>query len=253
MCGILGLYNPTGALPPPDAFDSALDRLKLRGPDDSGAWRDECVLLGHRRLAIVDLSPAGHQPMESSDRRYVIVFNGEIYNHRELRPRLNPRSAWRGSSDTETLMEAYRTWGVECLQHINGMFAFAIWDRTEQSLFIARDRMGVKPLYYYDRNGKFGFGSRPGALSMLVGKGSLEVYPEALRVYLKLGYIPAPLSFHRDIRKLQAGHYLLVHARGVRRVGYWDFRSIKPDPSMSSRPEDDLAEELDTLIQNAVK
>src|ERR1700692_393633 len=113
MCGILGLYNPAGDLPPPDTFDFALDRLKLRGPDDAGAWRDECVLLGHRRLTIVDLSQAGHQPMESSDRRYVIVFNGEIYNHAELRPGLKPQNGWRSTSDTETLIEAYRAWGVE--------------------------------------------------------------------------------------------------------------------------------------------
>jgi asparagine synthase (glutamine-hydrolysing) len=253
MCGILGLFNPTGVQPTPGAFTSAMDRLKRRGPDDSGTWQDECVLLGHRRLAIVDLSATGHQPMASSDGRYIIVFNGEIYNHRELRPRLNPCVAWRGSSDTETLLEAYRTWGVQCLQHINGMFAFAIWDRTERTLFVARDRMGVKPLYYFDRHGQFGFGSRPGALSMLLDSGTLEIDPEALRVYLELGYIPAPLSFHRNIRKLPAAHYLLVNAQGVRKVRYWDYRSIKPDPAMNARPENELVEELDALIKNAVK
>jgi asparagine synthase (glutamine-hydrolysing) len=235
------------------AFPSALDRLKLRGPDDSGIWQDGCVLFGHRRLAVVDLSPTGHQPMESHDGRYVIVFNGEIYNHRELRPRLNPDRAWRGTSDTETLLEAYRTWGVACLKHMNGMFAFAIWDRNERSVFVARDRMGVKPLYYFDQDGRFGFGSRPGAVSMLLNDGALEIDPEALRVYLELGYVPAPLSFHRHIRKLPAGHYLLVNARGARRVRYWDFRSIKPDPTMNFRPEGDLVEELDALIQSAVK
>lgn len=211
------------------------------------------MTLGHRRLAIVDLSPNGHQPMESSDRRYVIVFNGEIYNHRELRPRLKAGGDWRGTSDTETLIEAYRAWGVECLKHINGMFAFAIWDRTDRTLFIARDRMGVKPLYYYEKNGTFGFGSRPGALNTLINGGDLVIDPEGLRVYLELGYIPAPLSFHRDVRKLPAGHYLLVNARGVRRIRYWDYRSIKPDPSMGSRPEGELVEELDSLIQSAVK
>src|SRR5271163_829161 len=144
MCGILGLYSPTGVQPNLGAFASALDRLKLRGPDDSGIWQDGCVLFGHRRLAVVDLSPAGHQPMESADGRYVIVFNGEIYNHRELRPQLSSGRAWRGTSDTETLLEAYRTWGVKCLDRINGMFAFAIWDRTERTLFLARDRLGVK-------------------------------------------------------------------------------------------------------------
>src|ERR1700733_949862 len=253
MCGLLGLFNPEGLQPTSQSFVSALDRLKLRGPDDSGVWQDECVLLGLRRLAVVDLSPTGHQPMESSDGRYIIVFNGEIYNHRELRSRLSPDGNWRGTSDTETLLEAYRTWGVDCLKHINGMFGFAIWDRTERMLFVARDRLGVKPLYYFDQNRKFGFGSRPVALSMLVGDGSLEVDPEGLRVYLELGYIPAPLSFPRDVRKLPAGHYLLVNARGVRRVRYWDFRSIKPDATMCTRPEAELIEELDALVRSAVK
>jgi asparagine synthase (glutamine-hydrolysing) len=253
MCGILGLFNPNGVKTTSEIFDSALDRLRLRGPDDLGTWHDECVLFGHRRLAIVDLSPSGRQPMESSDRRYVIVLNGEIYNHREIRPRLSPRGPWRGTSDTETLLEAYRTWGVNCLDHINGMFAFAIWDRTERTLFVARDRLGVKPLYYFDQDGTFGFGSRPGALSQLLSEGALEIDPEALRVYLELGYVPAPLSFQRNIRKLPAGYYLLVNSGGARRVRYWDFRSIKPDPSMSSRPEGELIEELDHLTQSAVK
>src|SRR5580658_1937099 len=242
MCGILGFFDPTGVQPAPGAFACAMDRLKRRGPDDSGTWQDGCVLLGHRRLAIVDLSATGHQPMESSDGRYVIIFNGEIYNHRELRSRLNPSIAWRGTSDTETLLEAYRAWGVECLQHINGMFAFAIWDRAERTLFVARDRIGVKPLYYFDRNGQFGFGSRPGALGMLLDGGTLEIDPEALRVYLELGYIPAPLSFHRNLRKLPAAHYLLVSAQGVRKVRYWDYSSIKPDPVMNRRPENELVE-----------
>jgi asparagine synthase (glutamine-hydrolysing) len=160
MCGILGLLTTTGAQPPFETFLAALDRLKLRGPDDSGTWREDGLLLGHRRLSIVDLSQAGHQPMESSDRRFVIVFNGEIYNHAELRPRLSPQNGWRSTSDTETLIEAYRTWGIGCLERINGMFAFAIWDRTEQTLFVARDRIGVKPLYYSNGNGQFGFASR---------------------------------------------------------------------------------------------
>ncbi len=252
MCGILGLFNPTGTLPESQTFAAALDLLKLRGPDDSGVWREDGLIFGHRRLSIVDLSQAGHQPMESTDRRFVIVFNGEIYNHAELRPALSPHSGWRSTSDTETLIEAYRTWGVRCLERINGMFAFAIWDRAERTLFLARDRVGVKPLYYSDSNGQFGFSSRPGALSMLQ-TGATAIDTEALAVYLEMGYIPAPLSFHRDIRKLPAGHCLLVSSRGVRRVRYWDFRSIKPDPSMNGRPEGELVEELDELIHAAVK
>jgi asparagine synthase (glutamine-hydrolysing) len=249
----LGLYNPAGVQTSSEAFVAALDRYQRRGPDDSGIWQDESILFGHRRLSIVDVSPSGHQPMESSDHRFIIVFNGEIYNHAELRPRLKPQHGWRSTSDTETLIEAYRAWGVDCLSRINGMFAFAIWDRTEQTLFLARDRLGVKPLYYFHRDAQCGFGSRPGGLSLLLGDGSLQVDPEALRVYLELGYVPAPMSFHRDIHKLPAGHYLLVNARGVRRIRYWDFRCIKPDLSMNSRPEGELVEELDALVQSAVK
>ena len=253
MCGILGVFNPNGIRPANEAFSAALDSLRLRGPDDSGIWRDEHVQFGHRRLSIVDLSAAGHQPMESFDRRYAIVFNGEIYNHRELRTSLNPPMPWRSTSDTETLLEAYRTWGVGCLKRINGMFAFAIWDKTERTLFIARDRMGVKPLYYAERNGELAFASRPSALTALFDERGIEVDTEALRLYLELGYVPAPLSFHHGLHKLPAAHYLLVDARGVRRVRYWDFRCIEPEQSWLCRPEEELVDELQELISSAVK
>lgn len=252
MCGILGLHNSNGVAPPGERFAAALDRLRSRGPDDSGIWHDERVALGHRRLSIVDLSPTGRQPMESSDRRYTIVFNGEIYNHRELRPLLSPLNGWRGTSDTETLLEAYRTWGVGCLSRINGMFAFAIWDRAERTLFAARDRMGVKPFYYAERGTSIAFASRPSALTTLLD-GGLEIDPEALRVYLELGYVPAPLSFHRGVQKLPPAHYLLSDSRGTRRVRYWDYRCITPERSWSSRKEEDLIEELQALISDAVR
>ena len=243
-----------GGIDPDQAgFKRALSLLERRGPDDTGIWQDDHARLGHQRLAIVDLSPAGHQPMVSDDRRYVIVFNGEIYNHQELRARLNPRHGWRGTSDTETLLEAYRTWGVECLQHLNGMFAFAIWDKVERTMFVARDRVGVKPLYYSSQGGTFAFASRPGPLSVALGNTALDVNPEALRSYLELGYVPAPLSFHSSMQKLPPGQYVVANARGVRVIRYWDFRSIAPDPSMSCRPEEDLVDELDALIRSAVK
>lgn len=191
--------------------------------------------------------------MESSDRRYVIVFNGEIYNHRELRQRLGSRHGWTGTSDTETLLEAYRTWGPDCLKHLNGMFAFAIWDRTEHTLFLARDRMGVKPLYYAQHEGRLAFASRPGALTRLLDRRDLDIDSQALRVYLELGYIPAPLAFHEDMHKIAPGHYLLANARGIRIVRYWDFRCISPDPELRRRSEGELVEELDALICDAVK
>jgi asparagine synthase (glutamine-hydrolysing) len=253
MCGILGIFDACGLDPDTSNFKEALDRLARRGPDDSGVWQDSHARLGHRRLAIVDLSPAGHQPMASSNRRYVIVFNGEIYNHTELRRQLNPQTGWMGTSDTETLLEAYRTWGVDCLRHLNGMFAFAIWDKTERTMFVARDRIGVKPLYYSHGEGMFGFASRPGALSHALGGGALDINPEALRAYLELGYVPSPLSFHQSLRKVPPGHYLIANARGLRVVRYWDFRSIVPDQNLSARPEAELVDELDALIRDAVK
>jgi asparagine synthase (glutamine-hydrolysing) len=230
-----------------------MSRLQRRGPDDSGLWANGVVRLGHRRLAVVDLSPTGHQPMVSADGRFVIVFNGEIYNHSDLRPLLAPPGGWRGTSDTETLLEAYRQWGVDCLARLNGMFAFAIWDNNERRLFLARDRMGVKPLYYSWSNGCFIFASRPSAMTgMLEGAGA-EVNPESLRAFLELGYIPAPLSFYQNVRKLPAGHSMLVDARGPRMTRYWDYRHIQPDASLLKRTEDELVDELDELIRSATQ
>jgi asparagine synthase (glutamine-hydrolysing) len=259
MCGILGLFRPTGLLPDNADFKKALGRLGRRGPDDEGVWNDHQIRLGHKRLAVVDLSPAGHQPMLSADGRYVIVFNGEIYNHRELREQLSaPPGGWRSTSDTETLIEAFRAWGTESLQRLSGMFAFAIWDRHEHSLFVARDRMGVKPLYYSCERGVVGFASRPAALNEAIG-GFCDIDPEALRVYLELGYVPAPLSFYRNIRKLRPGHYLtltqkdLLDQREPKIVRYWDFRHIAPDPSLRKRPEQELVAELDEIVRRVVK
>jgi asparagine synthase (glutamine-hydrolysing) len=253
MCGIIGYFDQRGSLPEAALFANSVNLLTRRGPDDFGVWADSAVRLGHRRLAIVDLTAAGHQPMESVDGRFIIVFNGEIYNHAELRLQLQPPGPWRGSSDTETLLEAYRAWGVHCLTRLNGMFAFAIWDRFERKLFVARDRMGVKPVYYHWRNGVFAFASRPVALTKLLGNDANEIDPEALRVYLELGYIPAPLSLYRHVRKLRAGHYLVADGREAREIRYWDFRHIAVDQSLIDRPEDDLVDELEELLQGAVK
>ncbi len=253
MCGIVGVFHSGGRLPEPEIFAGCLERLQRRGPDDSGTWSDHTTMLGHRRLAVVDLSPSGHQPMHSRDERYVIVFNGEIYNHLELRRQLSPLRPWQGTSDTETLLEAYGAWGVGCLQRLNGMFAFAIWDREARQLFIARDRMGVKPLYYGQRGASFVFGSRPGVVTPLLGSSGAEPDSEALRVYLELGYIPAPMSFYRHVRKLKPAHYLLVDAGGVQTVRYWDFRHIAPQSAWLNRNEDDLVDELDGLIRKSVQ
>ncbi len=253
MCGIVGLVSRDGWMPDPDERNAALERLQRRGPDDSSQWNESGVWLGHRRLAILDPTPSGRQPMESGDGRYLIVFNGEIYNHRDLRPQLSPIGGWRSESDTETLLEAYRRWGSDCLGHLNGMFAFGIWDRHERSLFLARDRMGVKPLYYGVTPKGFAFASRPGALVALFGGDGLEPDSAAIRAYLELGYVPAPLSMYREVRKLAPGHFLRLDSRGTRIVRYWDFRHIAPQPSLAQRPEADLVDELDALVRDAVR
>jgi asparagine synthase (glutamine-hydrolysing) len=253
MCGIAGLFDRDGVSDDPHPMRRCLERLRLRGPDDGRVWRDERIVLGHRRLAIVDLSSTGSQPMHSADGRYVIVFNGEIYNHLELRRELAPPGGWRGTSDTETLLEAFREWGVGCLEKLNGMFAFAIWDRHTHRLFAARDRLGVKPFYYAQRDGRVGFASRPGALRALDPAFADGIDEQALRAYLELGYIPAPLALHRSMRKLPPAHYLLADESGVRVARYWDFRQIEPSASVKVGSENDLLDEFDQLLRRSVR
>jgi len=188
------------------------------GPDAGGVWNDDSAWLGHRRLAIVDLSDSGRQPMTSSDGRYVIVFQRRDLQSCAACVRSSSlRAAGRGHSDTETLVEAYRAWGNrlsatterDCSRSPSGIG----WERK---LFVARDRLGVKPLYYSWRNGVFAFASRPGALTELLG-GSQEIDPQALRIYLELGYIPAPASIWQNVRKLNAAHYLLIDGQRAAR------------------------------------
>jgi asparagine synthase (glutamine-hydrolysing) len=254
MCGFVGALSHGGPLLPPERLAAATRALRRRGPDDSGMWADSQVQLGHRRLAVLDLTPAGHQPMETADGRFVIVFNGEIYNHLELRERLPaPPSGWRGTSDTETILEAFRAWGPECLSRLNGMFAFAIWDRTEQRMFLARDRMGVKPLYYAYRAERLTFASRPSALLLLDPELGAKTDPEALKIYLQLGYMPAPLTFYAAVRKLPPAHFMICDARGLSIRRYWDFRPIQPEALLRQRPEAELLEELGALLREAVR
>lgn len=184
-----------------------------RGPDDSGMWLDVDAGIGlsHRRLSILDVSPAGHQPMVSASERYVIVFNGEIYNHLDLRQQLGDR-AWRGHSDTETLLAGFEIWGIEqTLQRAVGMFAIALWDRDTCTLTLARDRLGEKPLYYGRQSGVFLFGSELKALKQHPAFEG-EVSREALVLYLRYCYVPTPRSVYREVHKLAPGTLLRVRA-----------------------------------------
>src|SRR5437764_7271731 len=218
MCGIAGFLQPSDF---PAAADEVLERLTSslthRGPDDSGTWCDANagIALGHRRLAVLDLSPAGRQPMVSASGRFVITFNGEIYNHLEIRSaiaQLQPTYAWRGHSDTETLLASFDCWGLEAtLARTIGMFGFALWDRHTRTLSLARDRLGEKPLFYGWQGDAFLFGSELKALRMHPAFNA-DIDRNVIRRYLQYGYIGAPYSIYRNIRKLTPGAYLQLAA-----------------------------------------
>ena len=206
MCGIAGFWS--GKSGPVDATPMA-DALTHRGPDDGGAWADPAagIALSHRRLAIIDLSPAGAQPMASPDERYVTVFNGEIYNHLDLRRELEADGpiAWRGHSDTETLMHGVARWGLHAtLERAVGMFAIALWDRKERTLALARDRMGEKPLYYGWSKAGLVFGSELKALRAAPGFDN-RIDQDVLSLYLRFNYVPAPWSILENVFKLEPG------------------------------------------------
>ncbi|WP_350016805.1 asparagine synthase (glutamine-hydrolyzing) [Rhodanobacter sp. IGA1.0] len=208
MCGITGLLDLTSAALP--TLQRMTAYLTNRGPDDGGSWRDDAcgMTLGHRRLSIIDLSTAGHQPMASASQRYVLVYNGEIYNHADLRRELESAGshvAWRGKSDTETLLAAFDTWGIEdALKRSNGMFAFACWDRQHRVLTLARDRMGEKPLYFGWIAKRFAFASELKAFTAVPGWHP-QMHPSAISGFLRTGYVHGAESALAGIFRLPAG------------------------------------------------
>lgn len=230
MCGIAGVMGqPITELT--SSVRNMVASIRYRGPDDSGVWCDERVgiALGHARLSILDLSPEGHQPMVSASGRYVISYNGEVYNFAELRTELEQAGAkFRGHSDTEVMLAAFEEWGIEkAVQRFVGMFAFALWDRADQVLTLARDRMGEKPLYYGWQGNTFLFGSELKALkahSAFQG----EIDRAALTLLLRHNCIPAPYSIYKGIRKLLPGTYLnlLMGKREGEPVCYWSVRGV---------------------------
>lgn len=228
MCGIAGIFDPSGrqAVEAP-VLDRMTDCLAHRGPDDRGTWIDGPVGLGHRRLSIIDLSAAGHQPLFNAEGTVAIVFNGEIYNFQALMAELRGRGyAFRSRSDTEVIVHAWSEWGEECVDRLRGMFAFAIWDRTRRTLFLARDRVGIKPLYYAVLpGGRLIFGSE---LKALKAHPQLPraLRPDAVEDYFAYGYIPEPKTFYRNAFKLPPGHTLTVTAGAPVPAArqYWDMQ-----------------------------
>jgi asparagine synthase (glutamine-hydrolysing) len=218
MCGVAGFWTRGGWVRDGDeTLRSMTDLLRHRGPDDAGHWADPAagVWLGHRRLAILDLSPDGHQPMRSPSGRYHIVYNGEIYNFQDLRATLERDGAtFRSSSDTEVMLAAFERWGLRrAVERFDGMFAFALWDAAERTLFLARDRLGEKPLYYAAVGRSFLFGSELKALRVHPEwRGAGGIDRGALALYIRHSYIPAPYTIHSDVRKLLPGTILAVRS-----------------------------------------
>jgi asparagine synthase (glutamine-hydrolysing) len=266
MCGITGFLTTRIDKDLAGAIGRMSDTLSHRGPDDKGVWLDENagIALGHRRLSIVDLSPAGHQPMHSDSGRYVIVFNGEIYNHQEIRREIDGRSPspWRGHSDTEVMLRAVETWGLEdAVKRFIGMFAFALWDREERVLHLVRDRLGEKPLYYGRMGGTFLFASELKALRRHPAwRGTID--RNALTLFLRHNYIPAPYSIYEGISKLLPGTILSMDSRylsgdaGSQAVPrpYWRVKDIVQAglayPVAST--EQEAIDELERILRDAV-
>jgi len=259
MCGIVGYWNKNGA--EGSTVDKMAAEIRHRGPDDAGIWFDEGsgLALAHRRLSIIDLSPAGHQPMVSPCGRFILVYNGEIYNHQGLRADLENEGGhfdWRGHSDTETLLAGLRHWGVEgTLERLNGMFAFALWDKAEHALFLARDRMGEKPLYYGTSGDSFLFGSELKSLKAHPHwRGDID--RNALTLYMRHNYVPTPWSIYQGISKLPPAHFVVVRETG-KEVSepkcYWNLGKIAARGSANTKgsPEE-LIDELDGLLRDAV-
>lgn len=254
MCGIAGIFRVEGTVRSEDrvAVERATAAQSHRGPDDSGFYQDSRAVLGFRRLSIIDLSPAGHQPMSNEDGMVWVIFNGEIYNYRELRPELSARGhAFRSNSDTEILVHGYEEWGIEgLLQRLRGMFAFALYDARQACCILARDRFGIKPLYYFQppRQDLLAFASEVKAL-VRSGIAPGERDPEGVMGFLLFGSVPAPFTSTKDVRCLMPGHYLTAARSGTCIRKYWDLDFETGSQGTREETEEDLR----LLLEDSVR
>ncbi|MDG1869025.1 MAG: N-acetylglutaminylglutamine amidotransferase [Candidatus Thioglobus sp.] len=236
MCGICGQIRFDGDTPSSESLDNMMNKLARRGPDSNGKWLEGTIGFGHQRLSIIDLSSSGSQPMIDSLLKLTLVFNGTIYNYKQLRSRLIGKGySFFSSSDTEVIIKAYHYWGEDCVNHLDGMFAFAIWDKPSKKLFIARDRMGIKPLYYNLTNKAFTFASNSQAL--LTQDLDKSVNPIALQQQLSLhGVVPAPNTIINGIKKLKPGTYIVLSEKGdIKEQTYWHPSATRPEGNVSEQ------------------
>ena len=248
MCGIAGLFHTDVPKPvDPARIEAMTDVIVHRGPDGSGIWTAPGVGLGHRRLAIIDPGPSGAQPMLTPDRQIAISYNGEIYNFREVRKELAAKGhRFRTESDTEVILAGWREWGPDVLTRLNGMFALALYDAGQDALFLARDRLGVKPLFHAElSDGALIFASE---LKGLLAHPLLRrtASPQAIEDYLAYGYVPDDASIVEGVKKLPAGHFLLIRrGHGVPApVKYWDVDFSNPSRASAKALEEEMIERL---------
>jgi asparagine synthase (glutamine-hydrolysing) len=253
MCGIVGQLNLDKSPVSPVILKKMTNAIEHRGPDGEGHWIEENIGLGHRRLSIIDLSPAGHQPMISSDHRHVLTYNGEIYNFRELRADLEAKGYWfRSQTDSEVVLYALAEWGSDALLKFNGMFALAFWDRKEKKLLISRDRYGIKPLYYFQNDQKFVFGSEQKAI-LEQPAFDRKINKRALLEYFTFQNIFTDQTLLDGIHLLQPGHFATLDLgkgkKALKQTRYWDYHFREPE---SPGEKEEYEEELDRLFQQAV-
>lgn len=259
MCGINGIYGLKDQQSAQEKVIAMNTCMSHRGPDDEGVFIDDKVALGHRRLSIIDLSAAGHQPMQSFDGRYQIVYNGELYNYKELKFELQRVISGSGqqayffqtNTDTEVIIAAYSRWGAECLSRFNGMFAFAIWDSQLKELFIARDRLGIKPLYYFYTNGVFAFSSEIRSLlsSDLIPK---KMDENSLVDYLRYQTVHAPNTIVKGVKMLMPGHFIEMKNEKLTSKNYWSL-SGNISEEAKGKTYEEVCKNVNQLLTKAVE
>lgn len=252
MCGVAGFVNFNQEPASPVLLKKMTDSIAHRGPDGEGQWIDGAVAIGHRRLSIIDLSPAGHQPMQTGDGRYILSYNGEVYNFKQIRAELEAQGIqFRSETDSEVVLQALAKWGPEALLRFNGMFALALWDTKEQTLLLARDRYGIKPMYFARQGTRFWFASEHKAIVTDPTFARTLNLP-ALLEYMTFQNIFTDQTLLHDISLLPAGHYMTVSLRNqaIERHLYWDFHFEEPANPADTR---EYEEELDRLFKQAVR
>jgi len=251
MCGISGIWNFRDRSGAEAVVAKMNDALAHRGPDAAGLWSNEMVVLGHRRLSIIDTSPAGNQPFFSKEKDLAMVFNGEIYNYVELKLKLENEFEFVTHSDTEVMIAAYRKWGIACVDHFLGMFAFALWDENIKTLFVVRDRLGIKPIYYSvtDQGLIFSSELRPILASGLVKK---KISPESLADYLRYQTVHAPDTIVCDVKMVMPGHFMRCAKNDIDTKCYWKAEE-KASRDVASLPKDKIQKHIVDLLHSSVE